>query len=310
MLGILLSTSTLAATVRLSAPLALATMGSVFGHKAKIFNIGLESYVLTSAFFATWGSYLFENAFMGLLFGMASGVVMSAIFGTFVLHFKSDPIVVGIAMNLSAWGLTSLLLFNIFHIRGSIMDPRIKSFGSIDIPLLGRIPFVGELLNNHNILVYAAFAVVIVSQIVMYKTRFGLRLRGVGLNEKAIQSAGVSVTKYKWASLIITGVLAGAGGGLPAAERHLDVHREHVRRQGLPRGLGRAHRQGRPLQGVLRLPDLRVRGRGVDRTPELQHPLAARADDPLYRHRRGDVPDEPRSAQEKRRLTAGKGWIG
>lgn len=104
MLGILLSTSTLAATVRLSAPLALATMGSVFGHKAKIFNIGLESYVLTSAFFATWGSYLFENAFMGLLFGMASGVVMSAIFGTFVLHFKSDPIVVGIAMNLSAWG--------------------------------------------------------------------------------------------------------------------------------------------------------------------------------------------------------------
>ena len=212
MLGILLSTSTLAATVRLSAPLALATMGSVFGHKAKIFNIGLESYVLTSAFFATWGSYLFENAFMGLLFGMVSGVVMSAIFGTFVLHFKSDPIVVGIAMNLSAWGLTSLLLFNIFHIRGSIMDPRIKSFGSIDIPLLGRIPFVGELLNNHNILVYAAFAVVIVSQIVMYKTRFGLRLRGVGLNEKAIQSAGVSVTKYKWASLIITGVLAGAAG--------------------------------------------------------------------------------------------------
>lgn len=71
---------------------------------------------------------------------------------------------------------------------------------------------MGELLNNHNILVYAAFAVVIVSQIVMYKTRFGLRLRGVGLNEKAIQSAGVSVTKYKWASLIITGVLAGAAG--------------------------------------------------------------------------------------------------
>ena len=81
MLAILLSTSTLAATIRLSAPLALATMGSVFGHKAKIFNIGLESYVLTSAFFATWGSYLFENALMGLLFGIVSGIVMSAIFG-------------------------------------------------------------------------------------------------------------------------------------------------------------------------------------------------------------------------------------
>ena len=69
-------------------------MGSVFGHKARIFNIGLESYVLTSAFFATWGSYLFENAFIGLLFGMAAGVVMSGIFVIFVLHLKADPIVV------------------------------------------------------------------------------------------------------------------------------------------------------------------------------------------------------------------------
>ena len=121
MLRYLFSASTWAATLRLSAPLGLAAMGSVFGHKARIFNIGLESYVLTSAFFATWGSYLFENAFIGLLFGMAAGIVMSGIFGIFVLHLKADPIVVGIAMNLSSWGLTSLLLLNIFHIRGSIM---------------------------------------------------------------------------------------------------------------------------------------------------------------------------------------------
>lgn len=214
MWAILFSTSTLAATVRLSAPLALATMGSVFGHKAKIFNIGLESYVLTSAFFATWGSYMFENAFMGLLFGIAAGIVMSAVFGVFVLHFRADPIVVGIAMNLSAWGLTSLLLFNIFNIRGSFMDPRIKSFTSLDIPLLNKIPLIGPILNNHNILVYVAIMIVIISQIVMYKTPFGLRLRGVGINERAVQSTGVSVLKYKWSSLIITGVLAGMAGAV------------------------------------------------------------------------------------------------
>lgn len=212
MFDVLLNTATFASTLRLAAPLALATMGSAFGHKAKIFNIGLESYILTSAFFATWGSYLFENPFMGLLFGIVSGIVMSAVFGTFVLHLKADPIVVGIAMNLSSWGLTSLLLFNIFHIRGSIMDPRIKSFASLDIPILRDIPILGDLLNNHNIMVYAALIIVAVSQIVMYKTPLGLRLRGVGINEKAIQSAGVSVTKYKWISLIITGVLAGAAG--------------------------------------------------------------------------------------------------
>lgn len=212
MLRYLFSASTWAATLRLSAPLGLAAMGSVFGHKARIFNIGLESYVLTSAFFATWGSYLFENAFIGLLFGMAAGIVMSGIFGIFVLHLKADPIVVGIAMNLSSWGLTSLLLLNIFHIRGSIMDPRIKSFSTIHIPFLDNIPIINDIFNNQNILVYMTIIVVILSHIVMYKTPFGLRIRGVGINESAMEAAGVSVIKYKWASLIITGVLVGAGG--------------------------------------------------------------------------------------------------
>lgn len=212
MLRYLFSASTWAATLRLSAPLGLAAMGSVFGHKARIFNIGLESYVLTSAFFATWGSYLFENAFIGLLFGMAAGIVMSGIFGIFVLHLKADPIVVGIAMNLSSWGLTSLLLLNIFHIRGSIMDPRIKSFSTIHIPFLDHIPIINDIFNNQNILVYMTIVVVILSHIVMYKTPFGLRIRGVGINESAMEAAGVPVIKYKWASLIITGVLVGAGG--------------------------------------------------------------------------------------------------
>ena len=212
LLTLFLSPSTLAATVRLSAPITLATMGSVFGHQANIFNIGLESYILTSAFFATWGSYLFRNPFMGLLFGIISGIVMSAIFGVFVLIFNADAIVIGIAMNLSSWGLTSLLLFNIFNIRGSIMDPRIKSFSRINIPFLDKIPVVSKIFNNHNILVYAAIIVVFISHIVMYKTPFGLRIRGVGINPKAVQSAGVSVIKYKWYSLLITGVLAGAAG--------------------------------------------------------------------------------------------------
>jgi simple sugar transport system permease protein len=216
MMHILFSTSTFSATIRMSAPIIFAAIGSAYGHKAKIFNIGLESYVLTSAFFATWGSYLFENPFMGLLLGIISGLAMSFIFGVSVLYLKADPIVVGIAMNLSAWGLTSLLLFNIFHIRGSIMHPRIKSFSKIDIPLLRQIPILGDIFNNHDILVYVAIFVVILSQIAMYKTPFGLRLRGVGINENAVQSTGVSVMKYKWISLILTGVLAGmAGTSLP-----------------------------------------------------------------------------------------------
>lgn len=209
---LLLSTATLATTLRLCAPLALASMGGVFGHKAKIFNIGLESYMLASAFFATFGSYLFENAFMGLLFGIITGIVVSAVFGLFVLYFKSDPIVVGIAMNLSSWGFTSLLLLTIFKVRGSVMDPRIISFDKVNIPFLDKIPLLNQIFNNQNTLVYLALIIVVVSQIVMYKTSFGLRLRGVGINSKAAETTGINILKYKWISLIITGALVGAGG--------------------------------------------------------------------------------------------------
>lgn len=92
------------------------------------------------------------------------------------------------------------------------MDPRIKSFSTIHIPFLDNIPIINDIFNNQNILVYMTIIVVILSHIVMYKTPFGLRIRGVGINESAMEAAGVSVIKYKWASLIITGVLVGAGG--------------------------------------------------------------------------------------------------
>lgn len=211
-MSIFFSLSTFASTVRLTAPLAFATMGACYGHKAKIFNIGLESYVLISAFFSTWGSYLFESPWMGLLFGIISGVITSAVFGAFVLHLKADPFVVGIAMNLGASSLTSLLLLNVFKTRGSFSSPSIVGFSRVNIPLLNKIPVINEIFNNHYSIVYLAFLAVILSQILMYKTPFGLRIRGVGINEKASESVGVSVVKYKWYSLILTGVLTGAAG--------------------------------------------------------------------------------------------------
>lgn len=211
-MNILFSVSTLASMVRLTAPLAFATMGACYARKANILNIGMESYVLISAFFSAWGSYLFANPWMGLLFGIISGVITSAVFGFFVLHMKSDPFVVGIAMNLGASSLTSLLLLNVFDTRGSFASPNMVSFSRVQIPILKDLPVLSEIFSNHYSIVYLAFAAVIVSQILMYKTPFGLRIRGVGINEKASESVGVGVMKYKWYSLILTGVLTGAAG--------------------------------------------------------------------------------------------------
>lgn len=211
-LNVFLGTATLAAMIRLSTPLVLAAMGGVFGDKSGVFNIALESFMLTSAFFAMYGSYIAESAMVGLLFGVVTGLIMSAIFGFLVLHCGANSTVVGIALNMSSWGFTTLLLTTMFHTRGAFMDPSIVSFPTVHISLLDKIPYLNDILNNQNVLVYVSWISVIVCWIVMYKTPFGLRLRGVGINEQAAQTTGINVVKYRWIALLATGAMVGVAG--------------------------------------------------------------------------------------------------
>lgn len=200
------------AAIRLSTPLVLVAMGGTFMDRARITNIGLESFLLVSAFFAVLGSYMTQSPWVGLVFGVVSALVMASVFGALVLHCNANPMVAGIALNLSAWGFTTLLLDMIFHTRGSILSPKIVSFQPLDLPVIGKIPFVSDVFNNQNILVYFSLALVGISYAVIYHTPFGLRLRGVGYNSKAAQTAGVNILKYSWMSVVISGVCAGLGG--------------------------------------------------------------------------------------------------
>lgn len=149
---------------------------------------------------------------MGLLFGVMSSTVASCIFALFVLYFNSAPVVVGIALNLAGWGGTTFLLSMIFKTRGVFIDLRIKSFQSINIPILKDIPYISRVLSGQNILVYVCLLVVVLSYIVMYKTPFGLRLRGVGIKKVAAQTVGVNATKYQFIAILIGGILSGFGG--------------------------------------------------------------------------------------------------
>ncbi len=208
----LIGTTTLSAMLRISTPLIYASVGGAFTNKAGTFNIGIESFMLSAAFFAMYGSYLTSNPWFGLLLGILSGLILSCLFGLFVFHFKANSMVVGISLNLSAWGLTTLLMVVLFNTRGSIHNSRIVSFPTLDVPILKDIPIVADIFNNQTILVYMSFVIAVIACILMYKTPFGLRLRSVGLNEKAAQTAGVSITKYRWISILISGALAGIGG--------------------------------------------------------------------------------------------------
>ncbi len=212
MIELLFGPLVLAAAIRLTAPILLVAIGGSFGHKANMLNIGLESFMLSAAFFAMLGSYLTSSAWVGLVFAIISGLLASLIFGLFVLKLKSNPVITGIAFNLAAWGFTTFLLDTLFNVRGVFVDPRIESFKNITLPLKDFAPLLWKVFSGHNILVYLAFLLAFIAYFVMYKTPFGLRLRGVGIKEVAAQTVGIDTYKYKWIAVIISGFIAGIAG--------------------------------------------------------------------------------------------------
>ncbi|MDO5406227.1 MAG: ABC transporter permease [Eubacteriales bacterium] len=214
MLSIILGTVTMAAALRLAVPLILSSIGGCFGDRAGIFNIALESFMLCSAFFATLGSYYSGNPYVGVFCGILAGLGCSALFGVMVFHMGSSGMVVSIAMNLGMDAFTSFLLLNILGKRGSFMDPKLISLPTLQLPLVDKIPYVGEILNKHNLVVYFTLLAIAGTWITMYQTPFGLRLRSVGINEKAAQTTGTNVLRYKWYSVLITGFFVGIAGAI------------------------------------------------------------------------------------------------
>ena len=200
MLFILFGSITMAAALRMAVP--------------GIFNIALESFMLCAAFFATLGTYYAGSPYVGVLCGIAAGLFCAVLFGVFVFHLGSSGMVVSIAMNLGMDAFTSFLLLHLFGKRGSFMDPRLVSLPVIRLPFVHQIPYVGEVLGRHNIIVYLTLFAVIGTWIARYKTPFGLRLRSVGINEKAAQTTGTNVLRYKWYSVLITGFFVGAAGAV------------------------------------------------------------------------------------------------
>ena len=214
MLFILFGSITMAAALRMAVPLILSSIGGCFGDRTGIFNIALESFMLCAAFFATLGTYYAGSPYVGVLCGIAAGLFCAVLFGVFVFHLGSSGMVVSIAMNLGMDAFTSFLLLHLFGKRGSFLDPRLVSLPVIRLPFVHQIPYVGEVLGRHNIIVYLTLFAVIGTWIAMYKTPFGLRLRSVGINEKAAQTTGTNVLRYKWYSVLITGFFVGAAGAV------------------------------------------------------------------------------------------------
>lgn len=198
--------------IRALIPVLLAALGGMFCERAGVFQISLEGMMLGGAFAAIAGSYATGSALVGSVAAAAAGVALSLILAYGAVSRKGDAIVIGVAINLLALGLTSFLLPQLFGVRGVFQSPRIAGFTRVPIPGLSGLPVIGNSLFNLSILGYFALLAVPLSWVFIFRTPIGLRLRGVGERPLAAQVLGVSPVKYKYGAVMASGVLAGLAG--------------------------------------------------------------------------------------------------
>lgn len=207
-------------TVRLSTPLLLACLAGLYSERSGVFDIGLEGKMLGAAFAAGAVAAATTSAWAGLLAGILVSIGLALVHGFASITHRGNQIVSGVAINFLAIGLTALLGQAWFAQGGQ--TPRLPAearFTDIVWPFadsLRGVPVIGglysELLSGHNLLVYLAFLSVPATWWVLYRTRFGLRLRAVGENPAAVDTAGISVTWLRYRAVICTGVLCGVAG--------------------------------------------------------------------------------------------------
>ncbi|MCI0486770.1 MAG: ABC transporter permease [Blastocatellia bacterium] len=209
----IINLSLLASMVRLSTPLILAALGGMYSERGGIINIALEGIMLAGAFTAAAVTVFTANPWIGLIAAVAAGVLVSLIHAVASIEFKADQVVVGMAINILFIGVPALVSGALFESTGSTPPlPREQTLPDWNIPLIGSIPVLREILSGHKPIVYMALAMVPLSYYILFRTRFGLRLRAVGENPEAADTAGVSVRGMRYAGVLLSGALAGLGG--------------------------------------------------------------------------------------------------
>lgn len=207
-------------TVRLSVPLLLAALAGLYSERSGVFDIGLEGKMLAGAFAAGAAAAAFGSAWAGLIAAVAVSLSFSLVHGFASITHRGNQIVSGVAINFIAAGSTIILgqawfsqggrtpLLSDEARLGAIQLPFAEAVA--DVPLIGQV--YSDLLSGHSILAYVAFLMVPFTWWVLFRTRFGLRLRAVGENPAAVDTAGISVTWLRYRAVMCTGVLTGLAG--------------------------------------------------------------------------------------------------
>ncbi|WP_290589672.1 ABC transporter permease [Alicyclobacillus sp.] len=193
-----------ASTLAMTVPLALPAIGGTFSERAGVVNIAMEGIMLIGAFFGVAFSYWTGSPWLGLVLGVLMGGLLAAIFAWAAIRLAADQVVLGMAVNIFASGLTAFLLNTLFGYGGT--PPETPSLPFVSLPGLGPV------FAHQSVLLYVMLAIVVISHWFLFHTRLGLRIRAVGENPLAADTAGLNVWRLRYIGVIVGGMLSALGG--------------------------------------------------------------------------------------------------
>ena len=245
-------------TLRLATPLLLACLAGLYSERSGVFDIGLEGKMLVAAMCAGAVAFYTGNAWVGALAGIAGSLVFALIHGVTSITFRGNQLIAGVALNFLASGMTVLVAQYLFGQGGR--TPPLEGaarFNPVNLPFadaLKDVPVVGtfyhEVISGHSVLVYLAFAIVALTWWVLYRTRYGLRLRAVGENPAAVDTAGVSVPSLRFSAVMVTGVLCGLAGAYIATALQAGFGKEMTAGRGYIALAALIFAKWRPIQAM------------------------------------------------------------
>ncbi len=200
--------SILAASLPLTMPILYASIGEVYAERSGVLNMGIEGIMSLSAFVSLWVTFSTGSYLDGLLAGVAAGVAMGVLHSFVTVRMGVNQLIAGLmiyflALYMGDFGYVIATKTSYLHVR---------PISPVQIPVLSKLPVVGPILFSQNILVYASFAVAIVAGLVLYRTTWGLKIRAVGENPEAADSAGINVNLVRHLCVILGSALAAVGG--------------------------------------------------------------------------------------------------
>ncbi len=199
----------LRSTLQKAVPITLGALSGILCERAGVVNIAIEGMMLTGAMFGALVGSL-TNLWGGLIAGVLAGGLLALVHGVLSIKYKTDQIVSGTVINIFATGITSFLSAKFLQRYEDLNNPGI--FPSWQVPVLSKIPFIGPILFDHNLFMYALFAFLFLIHFGLFYTRWGLRVRSVGEHPQAADTLGINVFRTRYISVILGGMMAGFGG--------------------------------------------------------------------------------------------------